>query len=79
MKRQPTREEDESFALAIAPAMQDLMDTVRARLPEGTHFAVLVEAKGNGCARVIAASTDRQHMALRAAEWALSVRSGGDR
>lgn len=73
-----TREQEEAFALAIAPKMQAMMDEIRAQLPEGTHFAILIEAQRKGYARVLAASTNRSRMALRAAEWALSVNDQPD-
>lgn len=68
-----TNDEREAFGLAMAPVMRELMDAVRGRLPEGTHFAILVEAKQGETCEVIAASTDREHMARRAADWVLSV------
>jgi hypothetical protein len=73
---QPTRTQDEAFALALAPKIREMMDFVRDRLPKDTHFAVLIEAETPGCARVLAGSTNRERMALRAAEWARSVRNG---
>lgn len=75
---EPTREQEEAFLLALAPKMQAMMDRIKAELPAGTHFAILVEAQRAGYARVIAASTNRMRMAHRAAEWALSVKDDLD-
>jgi hypothetical protein len=63
----------EAFGLAMAPVMRELMAAVKARLPEGTHYAILIEAQQGETCEVIAASTDRSRMALRAGEWVLST------
>lgn len=73
---------EEAFALAVAPILKEMANSVRDRLPSGTDFGVLVFApaddrKGDG--RVLAITTDRQRMARYAARWVLTVLGDEDR
>jgi hypothetical protein len=67
---------EEGYALAIAPLMQEIADMVKAKLPAGTDFGVLVFAPSSDPkreGRVLAATTDRTRMATYAAQWVLTV------
>lgn len=70
------RREEEAHVLAIAPIMKEIADMVKAKLPAGTDFGVLVFAPSrepNEEGRVLAVTTDRERMATYAAQWALTV------
>jgi hypothetical protein len=69
-------EEEERLLFAISPHMQEIADTVRAKLPPGTDFGVLVVAPASvpgAEGRVLAITTDRTRMATYAAQWVLTV------
>lgn len=67
---------EEGYALAIVPIAKEIADFVRARIPEGADFGVLlfanpVERGGEG--RIVAVTSDRERVAFYAAQWALDV------
>lgn len=74
----PRREADseQGYALALVPLAKEIMDYVRAKVPEGTEYAVLLVPSGvdeSGLRRTVAMSTDRERMAFYAAQWVLDV------
>ena len=67
---------EERHALALAPIVKGLMDDLRSKLPDGTHFGLMIlvpSKERNGLGRVLAATTDRDRMAPAIAQWCLSV------
>lgn len=66
---------DERDALALTPLAKSIADDVRAKLPEGTHFAVFVLAPTStpGEGRVIAVTSDREVMLPNVAQWVMSL------
>lgn len=62
-------------ALAIAPAMQKLQETVAAMLPAGTHFGIFVDMPGEipGTRQMAVVTTDREYMVAGVARWVLST------
>jgi hypothetical protein len=67
---------EEGFALASAPLIRSIMDTVKPMLPSGTHFGVLIlvpSVEKGKAGRVLAATTDRDIVAPAAAQWVLTV------
>lgn len=74
--KEPTRDAEEGYAMALVPLAKDVMDYVRLKMPEGVEFAVLLVPPGRddeGLNRVVAMSTNRERMAFYAAQWALDV------
>jgi hypothetical protein len=68
--------DEESHALAIAPLMREIADAVKAKLPEGTDFGVLIFAPASDPraeGRVLAITTDRTRVAQYAVQWAATV------
>lgn len=65
----------EERALArFVPTAKEIMDDIRGRLPDGTHFGLMILAPGDGKqGRVIAITTDRDVVAPAVAQWALTV------
>lgn len=73
---------EEAFGLAIAPIMREIAELVKAKLPAGTDFGVLVLAPSavpGAEGRVLAITTDRARVATGAAQWVLTVLPRGDR
>lgn len=71
-----TREDEERAALALVPLAKEIADFVRGKIPEGADFGVLLFAKppdGQQEGRVIAVTSDRDRVAVYAAQWVLSV------
>jgi hypothetical protein len=69
-------EEEAAFALAAAPLMRELLDLIRARVPEGTHFTVALlppNADRRGWGRLLVGSTDRAVMLPNLANWVLTM------
>lgn len=63
-------------ALALVPAVREIMDLVRQKLPPDTHFGVMVLVPGRPEGRVIAMTTDRDVVAPAVAQWVLDVLGG---
>jgi hypothetical protein len=69
-------EVEQAFVLALAPLMKEMADYIKARLPATTDFALLIgvpSPETGAMGRVLAISTDRQRMALLAAQWSLTI------
>lgn len=66
-------QELEQLGVTMLPALEIIMKRVREILPAGTNFAVLIEAQNEAtrASAILAASTDRERMVARAAEWVL--------
>lgn len=61
------------LALAIVPLTKEIMDAVKAKLPEGVHFGVMVLVPGKPHGHVVAMTTDRDVVAAAVAEWVLET------
>ena len=67
---------EEGFALAVAPLMREIADGVRAKLPDGTHFALQILAPSSvpgEAGRLMAISSDRDVMAPHVAQWVTTI------
>jgi hypothetical protein len=72
MRRQDL-EADERAALRLVPITREIMDEIREKLPEGTHFGVMILVPGKPEGRVVAMTTDRDVVAPAVAQWVLEV------
>lgn len=61
------------LALAIVPLTKEIMDAVKAKLPPGVHFGVMVLVPGEPHGHVVAMTTDRDMVAPAVAEWVLET------
>lgn len=72
----PEREAEIGYMLALQPIAKEIMDLVKAKLPPGQHFGLIIpiQSKIPGVeSRVLAISTDRAVIAPAAAQWALDL------
>lgn len=64
---------DERAILRLAPIAKEWMQELQARLPEGTHFGVMILVPGKPEGRIIAMTTDREIVAHAVAQWVLTA------
>lgn len=69
----PSPDDEIAAVLQFVPHARELMDLLRAKLPEGVHFGLVILVPGNPEGRVLALTTDRRRMARAAGEWIVSV------
>jgi hypothetical protein len=60
-------------ALRLVPIAKEFMEDLRGRLPEGTHFGIMLLVPGDPEGRVVAMTTDRDVVAPAVAMWVLDV------
>lgn len=72
--------EEGGAALALGDWLKPLYETIKEKLPAGTHFALIIDIPGvnGGEGRIASMSTERTHMAPLAVQWALTVPQAGD-
>jgi hypothetical protein len=73
----PDLNDDARAALQFTPIAKELMNQIREQLPEGTHFGLLILVPGEPEGRVVAITTDRQTVAVAAAQWVMSALDTG--
>lgn len=66
---------DERAALRLVPIAKEFMDDLRGRLPDGTHFGIMLLVPGDPEGRVVAMTTDRDVVAPAVAHWVMDVLS----
>jgi hypothetical protein len=77
--------EEERMAYLAGRALEPAFADLKAKLPEGTDFGILIivpnSADPRGEGRVIAMTTDRKRLGLAAAQWILNAEpfGGGER
>ena len=69
--------DDAKAALALVPHAKEIADFVRAKIPDGLHWGVLILVPGKPEGRVVAVTSDRQQVAIGAAQWVLDVLRDG--
>lgn len=69
----PPIDDESRAALALIPFAKEIADFVRAKVPEGTQWGVLLLVDGKPEGRVIALTSDRGKVAVAAAQWVLDV------
>ncbi len=75
-KREFTAEE--KAAIAFVPVASELFQTIHDKLPDGTHFALLIHAPGkDGYGEVVTISTNRDFMAKQAGLWVMQTLQPG--
>lgn len=66
----------EAAALSFLPHAKEIMASVKAKLPPGTEFGVMILTGPNPDDQVIAITTHREVVAPAVATWALATISG---
>lgn len=69
-------DDEEKYMLALAPILKDIGDVVKAKLPPGIDFGVIVcvpSPNVGELGRVLAITTDRERVSFAAAQWCMNV------
>lgn len=73
----PDLNDESRAALQLMPFTKDIFDLVKAKLPPGTDFGVMVLVPGKPEGNVIAITTDRRRVAFAVGQWVASVLKDG--